>query len=145
MDKLTENDITEYFVQQEKTDELSGKIENRINEVIDLLCKAFKCHFEWCDYDEQEFSLSQVLRYDLVSAGAFSGKLYLAYPDGFEKELLFMDNDQIVARTREIIEEVEKKEAAKKEKTKSYREKKKMLETRLAEERKKIKKELGIK
>ena len=146
MVELTENDITEYFIQSRKADALGGKIESRMNEVIDLLCKSFKCHFEWhgSDNDYYEPKLSEILRDGYVYAGDFSGKLHDAYPDGFEIELLFVENDQIVEKTRSIIDEVEKERNAHKEKTKIYREKKKTLEARLAEERKKIKKELGI-
>lgn len=124
-------------------------MEARIDEVLEILSDCFEAEIHWWENedsrniedlsDDDEIYLEIHFKTDKCFITEFNN-----YNCGFPKRFLKMKNKQIKKELLDEIKRSEEKKADKREKQKTYYQKRKVLNQRLKEAERKLKDELGI-
>lgn len=157
-----DKDLVEYLQSKKTYDAQAGKLEKRVQELVDLVLKTCNVKLSWWAYKYYEDSdmdpplpdlkesytdFEEEFPWFICTQGSRDA---LAtdewdYGDGFPIKFLFMNDNDIVKMITRQIKETKDAKAEKKQKQKVYLQKKKQFAALMAAEEKKIKKKLGIK
>jgi hypothetical protein len=160
-EKLKKSQISFTAAQTELSNHMNFLME-RICEIAKLICKTFKKPYKGCEFSDYDFlpdlsnasssNLEEFLYvyfFEEPNLEIETSKLDINYFDGFPVKFLFMKNEEIVELLKEQIAQTKAyKEKIKAQRMKSQKvdaEKRRELNRRLAKEKIRIKKELGMK
>ena len=157
----SQKDLVDYFATEKAYNVNSGKLENRVQYIVDLVLKTFGLKLDWWAFDyyedsdgpqptpqiNEKDSVEDEFHWYVCTKGGCDAMTTdnWDYGTGFPIKFLFMEDSEIVEIIRSDIQADKENKISEKAKRKLYLEKKKELDQRLAKEAKKIKKELGIK